>query len=124
MWLAIATVLGLVWLPPEHVHDEMDEQGEHTELVHRHLAPHHHEEPGAIFDHQDGEAHYLSSPFTVPESSGPSQSSPVLASALPLLQPASAPAWNLRSIHIVRMHDPPWLSSVGLRGPPSSARHA
>ena len=72
-WLAVAAVLGLVWLPPEHVH-EQDEHGEHREIVHRHLAPHHHADPGAIFDHQDGEAQFLSSPFTIPEAPTPALS--------------------------------------------------
>jgi hypothetical protein len=121
-WLAIIAVLGLVWLPPEHVHD-MEEHGEHTELVHRHLAPHHAVESGAIFDHQDGDAHYLSSPFTVPASPAP-QSSLFLVAILPELQPVPALAWTLRSIHVVRMHDPPWAFSLGLRAPPLSARHA
>jgi hypothetical protein len=115
-------VLGLVWLPPEHIH-EMEEHGEHTELVHRHLTPHHAAEPGASFDHQDGDAHYLSSPFTLP-ASPTVQSIPFLAAVLFELQPVPAADWNLRSIHVVRMHDPPWASSLGLRAPPLSARHA
>jgi hypothetical protein len=58
-WLATAAVLAAVWLPPEHVH-EVDEHGEHTEVVHRHLAAHHHSESGTALDHQDSDARYLS----------------------------------------------------------------
>lgn len=118
--LAVIAVLGLAWLPPEHIH-EIEEHGAHTELVHRHLSAHHAEEPGAIFDHQDGDAHYLDSPFTIPASPAPQAHPFFLATLLPL-EPALMPAWTLRSIHVVRMHDPPWTSSTGLRAPPS-ARH-
>jgi hypothetical protein len=114
-WLAVAAVLGLVWLPPEHVH-EQDEHGEHREVVHRHLAPHHHADPGATFDHQDGEAQFLSSSFTIPEAPTP----PVnlfVVSFLPLIQPCLERGWALESLH-VRVHDPPWASSTGPRAPP------
>jgi len=120
-WLAIAAVLGLVWLPPEHIH-EQDEQGEHHELVHRHLAPHHRADPGAVFDHQDGDATYLTSPFAVPDSPTPVVKL-VVVSLLPLIEPPLERGWTLESLH-VRVHDPPWLLSTGLRAPPSLARHA
>ena len=120
-WLAVAAVLGLVWLPPEHIH-EQDEPGARKEIVHRHLAPHHHDDPGAIFDHPDGEAKFLSSPFTIP-SVPTSFVDLFVVSLLPLIQPRLERGWTLESLH-VRVHDPPWSSSTGLRAPPLLARHA
>jgi hypothetical protein len=121
-WLAIAAVLGLVWLPPEHVH-EADHDGDHSEVVHRHFAPHHHDDSGAIFDHQDTDARYLSSPFTVPDSQAHGRpDTPAVTATLILPQPHIGAGWTLVSLH-VRVHDPPWASSTGLRAPPSFTRH-
>jgi len=119
-WLGIAAVLGVVWLPPEHVH-EMDGHGEHTEIVHRHLAFHHQAEPGGAVDHQDGEEHDLISPFVVPGTPGPVSFSAFVFWLLPSIDPPAQRGWMLESLHI-RVHDPPWAASVGLRGPPP-ARH-
>ena len=120
-WLALAAVLGLVWLPPEHIH-ETDYEGEHSEVVHRHLAPHHHDESGAIFDHQETGARYLSSPFTVPDTQSHSRpDTPFITAILTRPQPHVGAGWTLVSLH-VRVHDPPWAPSPGPRAPPSSAR--
>ena len=85
-WLAMAAVLAAVWLPPEHVH-EVDEHGEHTEVVHRHLAAHHHSETAPILDHQEGDARYLSSPFTIPDVSKAGPAQPVVITVLAFMPP-------------------------------------
>jgi len=120
-WLAVAAILAAVWLPPEHVH-EVQNHGEHSEVVHRHLAAHHHSESGAALDHQDGDARYLSSPFTIPDASKATPVRPVAVSVLAFTPPHLERGWRLEPLH-VRVHDPPWARAVGPRAPPSSARH-
>jgi hypothetical protein len=116
--VAIVAVLGVVWLPSEHVHSFTGE-GEHADVIHRHIAPHHGHEPGAAIDHEDGDARYLSSPFTPQKLSSPTApASHVTSVDLVALETASLPGWALTSLH-VRVHDPPWISSPGLRGPPT-----
>jgi hypothetical protein len=100
----------------------MDDHGEHTEVVHRHLTAHHHSESGAALDHQDGDARYLSAPFRIPNVSKAGPAQPIVISILTFMQPRLERGWRLEPLH-VRVHDPPWARSVGLRAPPSSARH-
>lgn len=114
---AVVGVLGLVSLPAEHVH-LIAEHGEHSEVVHRHLAPHHHTERTTNVDHDDGDAQYLSSEFTVPTASHGAPIVSLVITSLPLLQPPTVLSWALTSRH-VRVHDPPWATALGLRAPPS-----
>jgi hypothetical protein len=100
----------------------MDDHGEHTEVVHRHLTAHHHSESGAALDHQDGDARYLSAPFRIPNVSKAGPAQPIVISILTFMPPRLERGWRLEPLH-VRVHDPPWARSVGLRAPPSSARH-
>ena len=115
-WLAIVAVLGLVWLPPGHVHSVSD-HGEQSEVIHRHLAPHHASGTDASFDHSESAARYLSSPFTTEASPHIRPVDQPLAPPLFAPEPQSPLGWPLSSLH-VRVHDPPWISSLGLRGPP------
>jgi hypothetical protein len=120
--LAVLGVLGLALLPPEHFHASRDHDSRHADVVHRHLAPHHLFEPhgtNAGVDHTDDDAQYLSAAFVGPKSApriDPIQSY-VTGSLL-----STRPAQTLRPAlpsPDVRVHDPPWCASLGLRGPPA-----
>lgn len=116
---AIVAVLGIVWLPAEHVHAT----DEHEEVLHRHLAPHHQAESGAALDHQEGEARYLTSPFTIPDAPDYSNHGQVITGVLPVrFTPDSPLDWTRLTLRIVRVHDPPWTASLALRAPPALAR--
>ena len=127
--IAIAAVLGLLGLPllpPEHVHITESENGQHSEIVHRHFESHHpaHIEHDADhhdqeFDHQDEAALWIDASFVAPPAFVLSFA-PVVVRELPVLQPSPLPRWTLEFEHI-SVHDPPWVASTGLRAPPASA---
>ena len=116
-------VIGLVVLPPEHVHLAADHDHLRAEVVHRHFEPHA-VAPETHVENPDDDFTYLSSAFTVP----------VLASVvgpgdvwiLVVKPEGTAPGftqWHRRT-HDLRVHDPPWACGHDLRGPPPTARLA
>jgi hypothetical protein len=125
---ALLGLLGLPLLPPEHVHVTESESGEHSEIVHRHFEPHH---PGHVdhdadhhnreqeFDHQDEAALWIDAPFVARAPALVPWFAPVVVQELPVLQPQPLLRWTLEFEHI-SVHDPPWVASTGLRGPPTS----
>jgi hypothetical protein len=119
--LAFVSVIGLVGmplLPPEHVHVTEDE-GHHTEFIHRHFESHHPLESQPFFDHQDEQAAlWLDTPFIGTETAHAPSADRVLEHELPILQPRPIPRWTLTFDHI-SVHDPPWAASIGLRAPPT-----
>jgi hypothetical protein len=121
-YLAVLGVLGLAWLPSEHVHSRT-EDGRHSGYIHRHFASHHSLGAGAQVGHPaDGDdAQYLRSAFTTAKSAprlGPGNQFIVLTSSIPEEQPV--PRHRLPST-FVSVHDPPWTDSLALRAPPSFA---
>jgi hypothetical protein len=112
-------VFGLAWLPSEHVHSRTEDD-HRVEFVHRHFESHHLLAVGARIDHdEDGEAQYLSSPFTVSKQT--SQVYPVdqvVAAHVPADPSPVLVCWTLPSF-ATSGHDPPWGSSHGLRAPPA-----
>jgi hypothetical protein len=119
--LTIVGVLGLAFLPSEHVHAG---DGRHTD-VHRHFEPHHPDhapEPGvAIWDHADGtDAQWLTSLFVTPKA----ESTLVRIDDVVWEERADPQApetaqWTPPATY-VSVHDPPWAAPPGLRAPPSS----
>jgi len=123
---AVFGLLGLPLLPPEHVHVTESENGERSEIVHRHFESHH---PGHVeheadhhdqeFDHQDEAALWIDAPFVAPAPPFVPSFAPVVVQELPELHPQPLPRWTLEFEHI-SVHDPPWVASAGLRAPPAS----
>jgi hypothetical protein len=112
-------VLGLAFLPPEHVHRAADHDDHHrAEVVHRHFAPHHAAAPQTHVENPDDDATYLSSVFTVPADAsavGPDNS--CLVASQPEDAAPGFTQWH-RQARDLRAHDPPWACATGLRGPP------
>jgi hypothetical protein len=123
---AVFGLLGLPLLPPEHVHVTESENGEHSEIVHRHFESHHPanvehdaDHHGQEFDHQDEAALWIDAPFVAPAATYPPSFTPALVQQLPVLEPQAPPRWTLEFEHI-SVHDPPWVAAPGLRAPPTS----
>jgi hypothetical protein len=127
--LAIISMFGLVGtlvLPPEHVHVTESEEHGHSEFIHRHFEGHHPGEVGgpaharAEIDHQDEDAAlWIDAPFVVATTAALPSVERVVLQELPELQPRPLPRWTLEFDHI-SVHDPPWVSPIGLRAPPTS----
>lgn len=116
--LAVLGVLGLAVLPQEHVHASHD--GEHPDVIHRHLAPHHLFEHDTTVDHSDDDdARYLSAAFIAPGTVSRVDQDPSFVIAdLPAVRPAQT-RWRTLSFLNVRVHDPPWRTASGPRAPPT-----
>jgi hypothetical protein len=117
--LSVLGVLGLALLPTEHVHASRNHDDRHPDVIHRHFEPHHLFDAAAAIDHDGDDAQYLSALFI--STSSPTSVNPVtqfVIADLPAAQPPQLSRWNLSTIH-VRVHDPPWITSHGLRGPPT-----
>ena len=126
--VALIATLGLLCLPllpPEHVHVSESEEHGHSEFVHRHFEPHHpieveHAAGAPVFDHQDEEAAlWIDAPFLGSASVHVPPAHDVVVSELPRLEPRPLPRWTLTFEHN-SVHDPPWVASIALRGPPTT----
>jgi hypothetical protein len=114
-------VLGLLFLPAEHVHAGDVQDGHHAEVIHRHFDPHHSPAHGVAFEHggDNDDVQWLSVSFAKPHRI------PHVYRAAQLVQnlfSACQPPLTFHgSIENVRAsaHDPPWQAQNGLRGPPS-----
>jgi hypothetical protein len=116
---AAVSLMALTLLPAEHVHGTRHDGDHHAPLVHRHLAPHHHDGTTPTVDHPDeDDVRWVSTVFVRDSDPGGAKASPAAASfptlVAPLQRAASRPATYRPSAH-----DPPGASSSGLRGPPS-----
>ena len=123
--LAIAGLLGLPLLPPEHVHISESDDHRHSEFIHRHFEAHHpievahatHATPEV--DHQDEDAALWLDTLYLTAIKAPLPSiDRVVVQELPLLQPRPLPRWTLEFEHL-SLHDPPWIAPSGLRAPPT-----
>ena len=116
--LAVAGVLGLALLPPEHIHETRAGDGHPSALLHSHFEPH--QPVGAdsrVGAHDD--VLWVSSLFTSPNKIG--QVYPLnqfIVQDLPVPQPAQTSPSKLQCVQL-SVHDPPWVTSHGLRGPPT-----
>ena len=114
---AACALIGLGVLPAEHIH-QAPADGHHAAVVHRHLAAHQTHARGTAVERADGDgqAHWLTVAFT----SG--TTSPETAAAVALLDSAGFPrpleTFNVLPLAPMSAHDPPWVPSSGLRGPP------
>jgi hypothetical protein len=114
-------VLGLLFLPAEHIHAGDAPDGHHAEVIHRHFDPHHSPAQGVAFEHGDDhdDVQWLSLAFVNPH-------------RIPHVYPAAQVAHKLLSACLPPLtfhgsvedvfasaHDPPWQTHTGLRGPPS-----
>jgi hypothetical protein len=114
-------VLGMLFLPAEHVHSGDTQDGRHADVIHRHFERHHSPAPGVSFEHGDDndDVHWLSvsfaNPHRIPHVYRAAQ---LVQNLLSAFQP---PLTFHGSIENVRAsaHDPPWQVQNGLRGPPS-----
>jgi len=119
--VAVLSLLGAMWLPPEHIHAGTTD-GRHVEYVHRHFQSHH--PGGASSQHvesDDEDAHYLTPAFLKVESEQrfhPDGQCIVLATSLPQVDVSSE---RRRPSVFGTVHDPPWRESLRLRGPPTPA---
>ena len=57
--VAIGGLLGLAWLPAEHLHRTHAPDGHHTSVTHRHVEAHQERETHAAFDDQDTEIEWF-----------------------------------------------------------------
>ena len=111
-------VLGLAFLPPEHVHLAADHDHLRAEVVHRHFAPHHAAAPQTHVENPDDDPTYLSSVFTVPGDASVAGPDYVgLVASQPEDTVPGFTQWHRRTRDL-RAHDPPWACGHGLRGPP------
>ncbi len=115
-------ILALALLPPEHVHARHTDDGRRADVIHRHFDRHHPaaaDEPVAHEAHRDDHAtQWFDSAFT-----GPEQVSRVYPDNQTLLDDQLVPRPQDTSPHTlafvrVSVHDPPGITSNGLRGPP------
>ena len=115
---AAVSLAALTLLPAEHIHTSEGHDDDHGPRIHRHFAAHVPGSAATIEDEDDDhEVRWLSTVFTIGKAPVHAAANPA---ALPLhstdvpLRPSawvSAP-WRPSS------HDPPWRSSLDLRGPP------
>lgn len=117
--VGVCGLVGLALLPPEHVHLTEAPDGHHSDVVHRHYAPHHPIESHSNLDGQDHDIHWLDLAFTSPRST-PQQPllNLVLSKCLQVLGPELTCDRAAR-VDDVSVHDPPPLGSFGLRAPPA-----
>lgn len=121
--LAVMALLTLAWLPPEHVHVTHADDGRHSEVIHRHYEAHHPVDETAV-DHDEHElVQWLDSPFTGPTKvcQGSPGHDARLEGLLPVELTLQTTSWTPFFIHL-SVHDPPWRTSPGLRGPPHGPR--
>ena len=117
--VAIGSLLGLAWLPQEHLHRSHAEDGHHASVTHRHYEAHPARETHPAIDDQDIDVEWIDARFTATPLSTPTQ--PLLA-LLPdrvvcIETSAAERGWALRRIP-ASVHDPPWISASGPRAPP------
>jgi hypothetical protein len=116
---AAVSLMALTLLPAEHVHGTRHDGDHHAPLVHRHVAPHHHDDTAPTVDHPDeDDVRWVSTVFVRGNDPGGAKADPASAFlpniVTPLERAAGRPAAFGPSAH-----DPPDASSSGLRGPPS-----
>jgi hypothetical protein len=112
-------VFSLALLPLEHLHVTRTPDGHHSDVVHRHYAPHRPISGTGIGDEDhDDQPQWLDSPFISPELKSPGDGSSRLATvSLPIPPPLPTSQWTPRILD-VSAHDPPWAAPPGLRAPP------
>ncbi len=112
--LAVLGMLTLALLPPEHLHAAGTEEDHHADVIHRHWEAHH---PAAPAVHEDDHATlWIDSPFTHPEvTSHVAPDAQGAVSDLSRPRDASLHAWPIVRVSV---HDPPGVTSNGLRAPP------
>lgn len=112
-------VLGLAWLPAEHVHSH-DEAGHATGYVHRHFQPHRSLEADAHLDHPGDEhdARYLSSVLATDGVAPRLDSDRTFAVHAPFQARPHEVSWRHRRPLFTTVHAPPWARSAPLRAPP------
>jgi hypothetical protein len=117
--LAVWGLLGAAFLPPEHVHSG-DDHGRHAEIVHRHFEPHDPvESSGPAIDHPDEhEALWIGSWFIVPTSQTHVPPLRPVLHGEPRIGVAPGSTRTTPPSTPESVHDPPWVSSYGLRAPP------
>src|SRR5262245_31666483 len=106
-------------LPTEHVHFAGAPDGHTSGVVHRHAESHHTAGTQTAVDHPDEDIDWLESAFIRPVSV--SGAVPVLSrlSDPAPLAPPNAVQGTVVQIVRVRVHDPPWIATAGLRAPPT-----
>jgi len=119
--VAIVAILAFGVLPPEHVHATEDRDGHHSEIIHRHLQPHHQSAPDTAVGHDDDDdAQWLITAFTASKTTAhPRPGVAAVALAVPLTLPDRKFQGGVPALY-VSVHDPPWVAASGLRAPPAS----
>jgi hypothetical protein len=114
--LAAAGIVGLVVLPPEHVHHGADHDA--PEVVHRHFESHHEAATVEIHVEPPDAETYLSNAFTLPVPASMAAPDDVSSVVLPEFRVVPGfTQWHSRGRDL-RVHDPPWARTHLLRGPP------
>ena len=108
-------------LPAEHVHASLTGHGHAEEIVHRHFEPHHRATAPCTIDHSDDEVQWLATSFTVPQRAATVQRPAVVAEYDVPPSPPKSTSRAIGQVLFASVHDPPWLTSSGLRAPPISA---
>jgi hypothetical protein len=122
--LTIAGVLGLTVLPTEHIHRTQSWNGQHTDIVHRHVGSHQLIGSETTVEHGDDERDikWIALAITHPE---PAKhvypQSELLDEPLSVSSRQPACLGTIQSLRL-SVHDPPWTASSGSRGPPTFLR--
>lgn len=119
--LAVLAVLAFGVLPAEHVHPARAHDGHHSDVVHRHFEPHHPQgTQSAIDDADDDDVEWLTTSFTSPKTDGHvCPDSHFVELDLSTTRPELTSRATVQTL-FVSVHDPPWATPSGLRGPPAS----
>ena len=117
--VAACGLLSLALLPAEHVHVVHEHDGHHSEMVHRHFAPHDGAGSRSLADDDDSDVHWLSSWFTSPQRPQHGVVLQQLSSGPQNLVPLKATGERTVRIDDVSVHDPPSTAPLALRAPPT-----
>ena len=121
--VTVLGVLGLAFMPSEHVHSAATTDGRHADVVHRHFEGYHSHHPSGsdvrVGHHADEEdARWLDLLYVAPQASSDLiRVDDVVLEAVALPQLPLVSRW-IRPATYVSVHDPPWATVLGLRAPP------
>lgn len=119
--LAILAVLAYGVLPAEHVHESRAHDAHHSEVIHRHFAPHHQSVPDTLVSQDDDDhVQWLTTAFTASKTTAHVRPGFFAIALVMATSSADRVSEGAVPALFVSVHDPPWTTASGLRGPPAS----